>query len=343
MGYGSYDRGSYKALTDTRVSQSREEIFRQNVLHPEMDPKGVRVRESRDSKKHPESVGIIFALDETGSMRDIPMYLAQEELPSFMELILDGGFVRDPQVMCVGIGDALNPGEPSALQVGQYESEANLMDKWLTLIHLVGGGGGNQGESYDLAFYFAARHTSMDCWEKRGRKGYLFITGDEPPFEGVDAKVVRKLIGDKLQGDIPLADIVAEASRTFHPFFLIPNQERRTYQGCERRWRAVLGDRVICLETPKDTCIAAATLIGLTEGTFAFDQVGEKLAALGRSKDQVARVIKAVAKYAATLPAAAAAPKSGPSEGRGKKTKPAPADKPGGKDKKAKKGRPGRY
>ncbi len=336
MGYGSYDRGSYKALTDTRVSQSREDIFKQSVLHPEMDPKGVRVRESRDSDKHPESIGVIFALDETGSMRDIPEYLAREELPSFMELILDGGFVKDPQVMCVGIGDATT-GEPSALQVGQYESEAELMDKWLTLIHLVGQGGGNRGESYDLAFYFAARHTSMDCWEKRGKKGYLFVTGDEPPFDAVDAAVVRRLIGGKIQGDIPLADIIAEASQTFHPFFLIPNQERRTYQGCERRWRAVLGDRVICLETPKDTCIVAATLMGLTEGTFTLADVGEKLTALGRPKDQVARVIKAVTKYAETLPAAGAGQKAPEKRPNGRKSGGKAAAKPGGPKK------PGRY
>ena len=27
--------------------------------------------------------------------------------------------------------------------------------------------------------YFMARHTSLDCHEKRGQRGYLFIIGDE--------------------------------------------------------------------------------------------------------------------------------------------------------------------
>jgi hypothetical protein len=179
----------------------------------------------------------------------------------------------------------------------------------------------------------------MDCWEKRGKKGYLFVTGDEPPLGAVNAKIVKNLIGDKLDEDIPVKQIAAEAAKTFHCFFLIPNQERRTYQGCERRWREVLGDRVICLEAPKDTCIVAATLMGLTEGTFgSVEEAAKKLAAMGRPKDQVERVVRAVQAYAATLPTASgAAPVPSKVEGPDKPAaKKADERKPKGK-------KPGRF
>lgn len=301
MGYGNYDKDAYKAITDTRVDKPKEEIFRQKTMFGPMDPRGLKLRESRDSQNHPNSIGIIFALDETGSMGDIPQILARKELPTFMELLIDGKFVADPQVLLMGIGDATT-GEAAPLQVGQFECEAELMDKWLTGIFLVGQGGGNSGESYDLAFYTAARHTSMDCWEKRSKKGYLFVTGDEPHLGAVQADIVTDLIGKGPKQDISMKEIVKEASKTFNCFFLVPDQGRRTANGCERSWRPVLGDNVICMESPEDTCVVAATLIGLTEGTLAdLNAAKKKLADLGKPKAQIDRVMRAVRPYAGTL------------------------------------------
>ncbi len=300
MGYGGYSREVHRELTSSRASLPREQVFRQSGCHPDMDPKELTLRESRDSELHPESIGVVFALDQTGSMGHIPEMLAKEELPHFMETIEDGDFVRDPQLLFVAIGDATQSNEVAPLQVGQFESEATLMDTCLTNIFLEGKGGGNDGESYDLAFYVAARHTSMDCWEKRGRKGYLFVTGDEPPLKEVGAQHVKRLIGTPLQEDIPFKNIVEEASKTFHSFFLIPDVVRG--ERCSRRWRDVLGDNVIVMEDPKDTCLVAATLVGLTEGTLDdLSAVYAKLESLGKDLNQVNRVIRVVESYASSI------------------------------------------
>jgi hypothetical protein len=299
MGYGSYDADAHKALTTSRAALPKEEVFKQTDCHPDMNPYGLTFRESRDSAAHPDSIGIIFALDETGSMGDIPFDLAKKTLPHFMEVIIEGGFVKDPQLLLMGIGDVYNH-EKSPVQVGQFESEAHLMDKWLTTIHLEHNGGGNGGESYDFAFYVAARHTKMDCWEKRGRKGYLFVTGDEPHFGRVSSGQVRAVIGTDLKADISMRDIVEEASSTFHCFFLVPDLGRR--QGCESSWRPVLGDRVICMESPEDTCEVAAVLIGLTEGTLEdLEAVNAKLLSLGRKSGQINRIMRAIEPYAAAI------------------------------------------
>ena len=73
---------------------------------------------------------------------------------------------RDPQILFGAIGDATCDRAP--LQVGQFESD-NRMDDDLGRILLEGGGGGQKTESYELAMYFMARHTAIDCFEKRGR------------------------------------------------------------------------------------------------------------------------------------------------------------------------------
>src|SRR5690606_11730019 len=156
----------------------------------------------RDSEAHPASVGVIFALDVSGSMGEIPAKLATQTLPTFMKAMLDAG-VPDPQVLFMGIGFAGQGGDRAPLQVGQFESTESLMDQWLTNLYLEGGGGGGN-ESYELAMYFAARHTAMDCVEKRGRRGYLFMTGDEPPNPVVSREQVKRLIGDDLAADIPI-------------------------------------------------------------------------------------------------------------------------------------------
>lgn len=174
------------------------------------------------------------------------------------------------------------------------------MDRWLTGIYLEGGGHGNGGESYDLALFVAARHTDTDCWEKRRHKGYLFITGDDNAFPYVERNLVRHYLGVDIGKDIPIKEIVAEAAERYNTFFLIPDQDRR--QVCEASWRNLLGDHVICLESPEDTAYAAAALVGLTEGkTRDLDELQRQLGETGVEKRQIERVVRAVEPYARSL------------------------------------------
>jgi hypothetical protein len=125
MGYGSYSYEAHEAMARTRADMPRQEVFKQVHCHPLMDPRGVKVRESRDSPTHPQSLGIVFALDVTGSMGTIPELLARKYLPTFMKTLLDSG-IPDPQVMFMAVGDANHDRAP--LQVGQFESAERQMD-----------------------------------------------------------------------------------------------------------------------------------------------------------------------------------------------------------------------
>jgi len=297
MGYGDYSHTAHEAITAARATRARQEVFTQRECHPLMNPKGVRVRESRDSPEHPSSLAIAFALDVTGSMGDIPDLLARRELPKFMKVLGDCG-VTDPQIVFLAVGDATC--DRAALQVGQFESTAELIDQWLTWSFLEGGGGPGTSESYELALYFLAQHMDLDCVRKRNRKGYAFLTGDENPYPAVSKHQVEALCGDVLDEDIPLKEVVAACTETFHPFFLIPDLDRR--DRCERTWRDVLGDHVIAMEAPEDTCFVAASVVALGERHVTdLDAMARRLETAGAPRDRIGPIVRALEPFAGAV------------------------------------------
>ncbi len=302
MGHGNYSHAAHAAIIADRSAASGTEVFTQRGCHPMMNPNGLTMREARDSADHPHSLGIVFALDVTGSMGDIPQILATRELPTFMSMLSSCG-IADPQLLFMAIGDATSDDAP--LQVGQFESTAELMDQWLTWSYLEGGGGGSGEESYELAFYMVAQHTDLDCWVKRNKKGYLFITGDELPYPAVSHHQIGTLVGEKLDADIPIAEAIAAAAETYHVFFLIPDLKRRAR--CERRWRELLGDHVICMEAPEDACAAAASIVAITEGAVPdLDALATVLRSNGMARERISAVVRALRPYATLLDPSAA-------------------------------------
>jgi hypothetical protein len=124
-------------------------------------------------------------------------------------------------VLFGGIGDAESDRVP--LQIGQFESD-NRMDEQLRLIFLEGNGGGQKSESYELAAYFLARHVETDAWSLRGKKGYLFLIGDELNKRTVSARHIRAVIGDNVPEDLSAAALYRELSQRWHVFYVLPNQ-----------------------------------------------------------------------------------------------------------------------
>ncbi|MEU8326353.1 hypothetical protein AB0C33_48990 [Nonomuraea sp. NPDC048881] len=246
-------------------------------VHPDLDPFGV-TRESRDSAEHPDSLAIAVLFDVTGSMRAVPRTL-QTRLPDLLGLLLRKGYATDPQIMFGAIGDATCDRAP--LQVGQFESD-NRMDDQLGLILLEGGGGGQKRESYELAMYFMARHTSIDCHEKRGKRGYLFVIGDEMPYQRVSRNHVKDLVGDRLTAPLGVDDVVAELTRKYDVYFILP--QGASYAGDPEvldSWRRLLGQNVLELDDLDAVCETIALTVGLGEDAIGLDEGLEDLAELG--------------------------------------------------------------
>jgi hypothetical protein len=297
MGNGNYSITAHEALLRNRGNIPAEQVFRQDKCHPLMSPKGVRLRESRDGADHPESLGIVFALDVTGSMGEIPKLMATQQLPIFMKILTDCQ-IRDPQLLFMAVGDAVSDNAP--LQVGQFESTAELMDQWLTWSYLEGGGGGTGQESYELGLYFLAMHSEMDCMTKRKKRGYLFMTGDEIPYPTLSKHSVETIIGDRLDEDLTCEEIVAEMQKVYVPFFIIP--ERSRARKCERRWRDLLGDHVLCLESPIDVCFVAAGAMLLNEGRVSnIKELSTFLSNAGMPRSRQNHVIKSLTPFAEVI------------------------------------------
>lgn len=257
-------------------------------VHQTLDPHGLIMRESRDSAEHPNSNAIIIGLDVTGSMDRVVRGI-HANLPQLHELLLGNKYLPDPQIMFAAVGDATCDRVP--LQVGQFESD-NRMDQNLEHMILEGGGGGQDTESYELLLYTAARHTSIDCWEKRQRKGYLFVIGDERAYPSIDSTRVRQLIGDGLQASVSLEQIVAEAMEKYHVYFIIPGGAAH---GRDKHilafWQNLLGpQRVIVLRNPEETSASIALTIGVNEGATDVNSAARQLehrGLVGRTIDNI--------------------------------------------------------
>ena len=274
-------RARLRAETGRDAFEYDDDIRRgraQRRVHQKMDPRGVGVRESRDSDAHPASraVGVLF--DVTGSMQSVPRIL-QENLPRLMGLLLRKGYLDDPQILVGAIGDATCDAAP--LQVGQFESGIEIEED-LGRLYLEGGGGGHITESYELALYFMARHTSLDCYEKRGQRSHLFVIGDEVPYPAVKRREVARHVGDRLQADIHVEELLAELKRTYEVYFVLPRMTSHWNNGTVlRRWAQLLGQNVLRLEEPAGICELIASTIGLDEGKVDLDDVTDHLREYG--------------------------------------------------------------
>ena len=252
--------------------------FHQRRVHEKMNPLGV-VRESRDSDAHPDSRAIAVLFDVTGSMREVPRIL-QRNLCQLMGLLLRKGYLADPQIMVGGIGDATCDRAP--LQIGQFESGIEI-DQDLGKLWLEGGGGGQQTESYELAMHFMARKTSIDCFEKRRKRGYLFLIGDEMPYPCLKRREVTAIIGDELQEDLPVKRLVHEVEKLYDTYYILPNltsyYDDPKIHNC---WVNLLGQRMLRLENPEGISELIAATIGLAEGAVDLDGLHRDLIDAGR-------------------------------------------------------------
>ncbi|MCL6218903.1 hypothetical protein [Zunongwangia pacifica] len=274
MGGGKFSHKAYEQLRSSKgySNKSREEIFTARTIDAEMDPSTIKVRESRDSEEHPESLSIIVGLDVTGSMGFIPELIVKEALPDLIGTLMDAG-IQHPQVLFMGLGDYVYDSAP--LQVGQFESSAELLDRWLTRVYLEGGGGGNNQEGYNLAHLFAARHTAIDCWEKRNQKGFLFTIGDEPVFENIPDEIIKRYtIADEAQS-ISTKAIIKEAQEKYEVFHMhLEHNEWSKDDHRKGNWKELLGDHFIEVQDYKKLAkIIAETVIKNHQPSFGSSSI----------------------------------------------------------------------
>ena len=246
MGYSSYSSisRSVRATASGYYSKGRDELFTQQKemkAHKDMMPTDVSLRVCGDSEAHPNTVPVQLYLDVTGSMGHIPHDLIKDGLPKMIGRLIQNG-VPDVSMMFGAIGD--HECDQYPLQVGQFESGDEELDMWLTRTYLEGCGGGNMGESYPLAWYFAGNHVQHDCFDLRKKKGFVITIGDEPFLPTYPQSAIKEIMGSTcaVQSTMTAEELFEEASKKNHVFHIHINHGSRR---CSDAWKQLLGKNLI--------------------------------------------------------------------------------------------------
>ncbi len=272
MGSGSFDPGAYRAFsasTTGKATSGAGGIFTSSSINKNLDPKGVKIRESRDSTDNPNSTPIIVAIDVTGSMGMIADVIARTGLGTLFNELLDKKPVTDPHVMFMAIGDANCDQAP--LQVSQFEADNRIVEQ-LTQIWIEHGGGGNGFESYNFPWYFAANHTVHDSLIKRGKRGYLFTIGDEEAPGDLTRNQIERFLGGKPEREQTTAEMLADAQRQYDVFHIIIGEgsHARGYPDRVRSsWTNLMGQHAIWLNDHTKLAETIVSTIEVREGMEA--------------------------------------------------------------------------
>ncbi len=277
MGRARWDAADWTHYTASAAGKGRAAIFASRAVPDEFDPRNFKIRESRDSAANPSSTAIIIGADVTGSMGFIAEALVRKGIGTAFEEILRraadpaGRMVPDPHMLVMGIGDVECDRGP--VQATQFEADITIA-RQLERVWLEGGGGGNSYESYSLAWYFGAMRTSIDCWEKRRQKGFLFTIGDEPPPPGLKRAEIERFLGDAIQQDLTSRQLLDMVEQMFHVFHIVVEEgsfARRNLAAVMEPWRDLLGQRVLSLADHTKLAEVIVSAIEVTEGRTVAD------------------------------------------------------------------------
>lgn len=273
MGSSRWNPDDWMSYSSSTKTKKREEIFSSRNMDKDLNPLHIKIRESRDSDINPTSNAIIVALDVTGSMGVNADQLARKGLGIMVEEIIKRQPVSDPHIMCMGVGDAYYDTAP--LQVTQFEADITIA-KQLEKIWLEKGGGGNDFESYNLPWYFAALHTSIDCFEKRNKKGYLFTIGDEEAPKDLLASQIQKIFGKQEKNDYTSEQLLNMVSKMYNVYHIVvENGNHAKYHMDEvmSSWTELLGQKVLKLANNDHLAEVIVSAIEINEGRNAHDVV----------------------------------------------------------------------
>lgn len=277
MGGGSWTSSAYSSRlasrgissADSIMSMDTTQYYESRNLAPVLNPKNV-TRECCDSDEHPNTIPVILALDVTGSMGAAAKACAAK-LNEIMTSLYEK--VNDIQFMTMAIGDFSYDRAP--LQVSQYESDIRILEQ-MDQIYFEGGGGGNSFESYTAAWYFALRHTKLDC-HNRGKKGIIITLGDEPLNPYLPRGAVESVIGDKLQGDVDTKDLYREVTEKFDVYHISVDDSDSSYRyhqiDADATWKKVIGDNYK-VSTLQNLAKTISDIIVNSAAEYEFVEVG---------------------------------------------------------------------
>lgn len=251
MGGGHWDINTYSSYVNTTKSASvdsitgkisgnfsAQEMFTSRRLDDALNIKN-KIRECCDSEEHPRTVPVILGMDVTGSMGAGAVEVAKSLNPIMTKLYAE---IADVQFMIMGIGDLAYDDAP--VQVSQFESDIRIAEQ-LDKIYFEAHGGGNGFESYTAAWWVGLNCCALDCW-KRGRKGLIITTGDEPLNPYLPARRLAEISGKGIEADIDTDKLYHDALSKFEIHHIAIDDYSTSYSSyttaIEKTWGKLLGE-----------------------------------------------------------------------------------------------------
>lgn len=296
MGGGSYNFDQWTQTKSARSTQSRAQLFSAQASEAkhEFIPANMKggIRESRDSIDSPEATPILVFMDVTGSMTFIPEYMAKQGIGDVMASILQYQPVKNPHVLMGTFADAKGDWYP--IQVAQFEADNRIAEQAVQF-HL-GGGGAGDSESYDYPWFFAAKQTQTDAWDKRGKKGYLFTFGDEPFPHRVNTKAeLQRHFGQVADRDYTSEEMLDMAKERYVVFHIVIEEGSRGRSGdTHRTWKEAMGPNVLFLDDYTKLAALITATISFSEGR----DMAQIIAEAGDGAKAVERAFRLLQEYA---------------------------------------------
>ncbi len=240
MGQGSYRASDWLKLKNSRKLSNQStvsSVFENRTAKKEFISSSVPKRECRDSIDSPRATPVMIGFDVTASMGYLAKELALNSLNRTITLLLEKRPIHDPQILCAAVGDCKSDITP--LQVTQFEADIRVIEQLLQL-YLEGGGGGNNGESYNLLWYFASRHTSADCFEKRREKGWIFTIGDDRCHPTLTPPEINRTFSDSTAYVLSNEELLREANTKYNIFHIHISSGRTDDGSISADWHRLL-------------------------------------------------------------------------------------------------------
>lgn len=247
-----------------------------------LDPRKLKngMRESCFAPGFTSALPVIIAMDGTGSMDKVPVEM-QTEIPKLMGLITGQGISDHPNLMFMMLDDEFSRFSDALFQMSQFETGHQELIESLNRVIIPGDGGGNHGESYHIAFYAAANHTRIECFDRDQEKGFFFLICDEEPYPngkdprsaGMRPHIAKDIFGDVFEIEIPMIESIRKTLERYHVFIIRPKHTSHGQnQSIARMWQQLLSDaggnpeHVIHTDKTEDIVTTISAIIGRTGG-----------------------------------------------------------------------------
>lgn len=246
-----------------KASTTTDHIYSSRIINPDFDPKNFKFRESRDSLDSPKSTPVILGMDVTGSMKPVLDKLAREAMNTLCSEIFKRKPITDPHICTLAIGDVEYDTCP--IQATQFETDIRIFEQ-LEKLFLEEGGGGNNHESYILAWYFAKYRTQTDSFAKRGVKGFIITFGDEECTPRLSDSAIHEFMGDAQSKSFSAKELFEAVTNEWHVFHVILKEgdhARFSFNEVKASWDAAIGKQnVLVLD---DYTKLGETIVSLLE------------------------------------------------------------------------------